>query len=338
MGGNAFPNLKLVRLSAKDYIDFENEITSSLRTEFLDIRFYTIPSYREKESFGDCDLLYVPSNDKEVISKFGQCLGAVATVRNGPTTSYAIPWHGQLFQLDMIRESKETVDFARSYFSFNDLGNLIGRIFHRAGFKFGHKGLQFIAREEGNESHVLREITLTTSFRSALEFLGYDYDRWVRGFETLEDIFKFAVSIPLASRTTFRLEETNHAARIRDRKRKTYQLFLLWVQDPKNKVQEHESTSKEELRAWALGKAFEVYPEFKDQFSYWQQVAKKLKEAKLRFNGKLVSEWTGLTGKDLGVFMANFKHQKMGISPTHWILCRSGETIQEEVKEFMGKW
>lgn len=222
------------------------------------------------------------------------------------------------------------------HFSYNDLGNLLGRIYHRAGFKFGHKGLQFIIREDGNSSHVLKEITLTTCFVEALDFVGYNYKRWTRGFDTLEDVFKFAVSIPLANRTIFRLEETNHAARIRDRKRKTYQEFLLWVQDPKNGVKDSEDISKEDLRKLMLEKAFVSFPGFKDAYNQYQEKAKESKLAKEKFNGSLLSEWTGLNGKELGDFIAKFKYQVMDENHISWILSKSLEQIKEEVEKFMG--
>lgn len=335
MGGNAFPTLNTVRLPANEYFEFESYVMSHLKNRFLNVQFYSIPSYQNKTSFGDCDILFVPYEKRDYTKDFERILGSVKTLRNGPTTSFAVPWKGELFQVDMIQENWTTVDFARSYFAYNDLGNLLGRIFHRAGFKFGHKGLQFIVREDGNSSHVLKEITLTTYFDEALDFVGYDYKRWTQGFESLEDLFKFAISIPLANKVIFRLEETNHAARIRDRKRKTYQEFLRWVNDPKNGVSETEEISKQELRKFMLEKAFRCFPGFKDAYEHYQEKAKESKLAKEKFNGSLITEWTGLNGKELGDFISKFKYQVMGKNHTSWILPRSQDQIKEEVMRFL---
>ena len=97
--------------------------------------------------------------------------------------SYAVPTDddGSIFQVDLIRVDCRHMESAFSYFAFNDLGNLLGRIFHRAGFKLGHKGMCYVVREEGNQSNAIKEIEVTTSWKEALEFAGYDFMRvWER--------------------------------------------------------------------------------------------------------------------------------------------------------------
>lgn len=185
--------------------------------------------YDEKPSFGDLDVIYTQYLENSPLpthEDFKTTLDAVDMVRNGPVTCYAVPVdQNRLFQVDLIRVNLDEFDSAFSYFAYNDLGNLLGRIFHRAGFKLGHTGMSFVIRDEQNSSHVAKEVVVTRSWLEALEFAGYNTYKWIEGFKTLEDIFRYAVSIPLANRTIFRLDETNHQARVRDRKRKTYQLL-----------------------------------------------------------------------------------------------------------------
>jgi triphosphoribosyl-dephospho-CoA synthetase len=344
MGGHAFPHLNVVRLEKQAFGKFEQGAVESLENEMGDdFLFISIPSYRTKATFGDLDILFCEGQFSEVNDptlRFCKALGATSFVRNGSVTSFAVPFFdGQYFQVDLIRVDIDEFEFAFGYFAYNDLGNLLGRIFHRAGFKLGHRGLTFVVREEGNSSHVLEEIVLTRKWKEALEIVGYDYNRWAKGFDTLEDVFKYAVSVPLANRTIFRLDETNHAARVRDRKRLTYQLFLEWVNDPANGVPTEESKPKQMLRKEMLNLMFEKFPKFKQQYVDAQSRALMRKQAQAAFNGDIVSGVTGLTDKQLGEFISQFIENVInptGMTKVDWVLSRSPEEVKQQIQSFHG--
>lgn len=347
MGGNAFPKLKeqIVRLDAPEFKAFQRETLSKLRKmsgHSPRAVFSEIISYKNKPSFGDLDVIYTEYLDDSAIptpDEMKIVLDAVAMVRNGPVTSYAVPCgKDRLFQVDLIRVKLDEFDSAFCYFAYNDLGNLLGRIFHRAGFKLGHTGMSFVIRDEQNSSHVAKEVIVTRSWIEALEFAGYDTYKWTEGFDTLEDIFRYAVSIPLANRTIFRLDETNHQARVRDRKRKTYQLFLNWVNDPANHVPEEEQISKSDLRLQWLAKAFKKFPNFRGEYEAAQGQLQKSRAARDKFNGELVRQITGLDGKDLGAFMTDFvQNFIVGIcklSREDWAISRSCEEIETLIRHW----
>ena len=334
MGGKAFPNLKTARLDKNGFMTVATACMARLERQFPDNQFKVIDSYRSKESFGDLDILWCgPSIERESMR---QALKASHTQPNGPVTSFAIPINEEMiFQVDLIHVQCNEMESASSYFAFNDLGNLLGRIFHRMGLKLGHMGLAFVVREDGNDSHAIREIILTRSWKEALEFVGYDYERWCKGFDSLEDVFRFAIDNPLANRTIFRLDETSHQARVRDRKRLTYQKFLRWVNDPANGVPENESIPKAELRKTFLAKAFETFPGFRKEFDQIQKEMADRREAKRKFNGEIVRELTGLNGKDLGHFMKTFieaitKEKQM--TAIEWALTSSQEEIESQIR------
>lgn len=205
MGGKAFPNLKTVRLGKNEFEVMVNLCLSSLTTRFPENEFRGIVSYRNKETFGDLDILWC--GPQQNIDNVCGTLGAIKYFDNGPVVSYAVPIDAdQIFQVDLIRVDCRHMESAFSYFAFNDLGNLLGRIFHRAGFKLGHKGMLLVVREDGNQSHALAEIEVTSSWKEALEFAGYDFERWSKGFDDLEDVFKFVVSSPYFDKKIFSLE------------------------------------------------------------------------------------------------------------------------------------
>lgn len=341
MGGNAFPLLsdRMVRLNAPQFKLFQTKMLLALcnmNEPIPRIIFSEILSYNTKPSFGDLDIIYtqyLEDNTLPTPDEFKTALEAEDMVRNGPVTSYAVPINKtKLFQVDLIRVGIDEFNSAFSYFAYNDLGNLLGRVFHRAGFKLGHAGMSFVIRDEQNSSHVAKEVIVTRSWKEALEFAGYDFERWVNGFDTLEDVFRYAVSSPLANRTIFRLDETNHAARVRDRKRKTYQQFLTWVNDPINNIPEKEKISKNDLCLQWLTKAFKQFPKFKEDYESAQELMQKSRCARDKFNGELVRQITGLDGKELGAFMTDFvQNFIVGICKStreDWTVSRSLEEIE----------
>lgn len=204
MGGKAFPNLKATRLDKDAFDSMGSFCLSNLTKRFPENKFRGIVSYRNKETFGDLDILWC--GPEQNIENICGALGAIRYFDNGPVVSYAVPTDSDnIFQVDLIRVSCRHMESAFSYFAFNDLGNLLGRIFHRAGFKLGHKGMLLVVREEGNQSHALAEIEVTTSWKEALEFAGYDFERWLEGFDELEDVFRFVVSSPYFDKRLFSL-------------------------------------------------------------------------------------------------------------------------------------
>ena len=331
MGGRACKHVKTIRLTAEDYHPFAKVTVNALSTHFVN-PFIAIPAFHEKSDFGDLDIMF--TGGTLCPNQVADCLQSPCIERNGPVTSYAVPVQTGFFQVDLIRVPEDCYDFAYGYFAYNDLGNLLGRIYHRMGFKFGHLGLRYIIRDESNSSHVLEEITITNNFQAALQFVGYDYKRWLDGFATLEDVFRYAVSIPWANRVIFRLDETNHAARVRDRKRKTYNQFLAWVNDPANMVPEHELVEKSQLRAYFLQKAFYLFPGLKAHVEAAKELCRKKHIAHERFNGTLVTNITGLQGKELGRFMHEFINHvtATGQNKTDWAI--NCPNVSSEIETF----
>lgn len=125
MGGKAFSNLKNVRLDKDEFETFSNACSIKLETVFPENEFRTIVSFRNKESFGDLDILWC--GPAQSIESMCRTLGAIAVFDNGPVVSYAVPIDidDSIFQVDLIRVDCRHMESAFSYFAFNDLGNLL---------------------------------------------------------------------------------------------------------------------------------------------------------------------------------------------------------------------
>lgn len=309
MGGKALKETiaehgALRRLSKSEYFELYERVSEYLRALFNPrffgtdtTRFALVPAYEEKPSFGDMDILYTeaPNGWREA---FAEALKSKEVVRNGDVTSFEC----DLFQIDMIKTPSDHFDFALNYFSWNDFGNLIGRVAHHLGFKFGHNGLIYVYRIG---DYAYREITVTTDFQRAMSFLGYNYDNNTR-FKTLDEMFEYVTKSPHFHPMLFPLEHRSHTARMRDRKRPSYSAFLEWLQ---NEGYDLTGEVPEKVHSFHLNMALVEFHEFRNE--YWKAKEDYENDVKFRerFNGDIVSEITGLTGKELGEFIQVFKKE-----------------------------
>lgn len=222
------------RLTKEQY----DEVLSAL-TITLPYKTVAIPSYREKDSFGDCDLL-TTSTDEAFEKSLSKDFALLGKKRNGSVTSYALKYGNfPTFQFDLIKAREDSFKFNYNYLSYNDLGNLIGRVAAAFGFKFAHDGLYILAwyDHKGEERSVVRvkeeaktndhaehrmEKLFISNFDEALEFLGFDSLRFAQGFDTVDEILDFVASSKYFCKDFFLFENRNHDQRKRDVKRPTY--------------------------------------------------------------------------------------------------------------------
>ena len=227
-------NYGVERLTKEQY----DEALSAL-TITLPYKTAAIPSYRSKDSFGDCDLL-TTATDEAFEKSLSKDFALLGKKRNGSVTSYALKYGNfPPFQFDLIKAKEDSFKFNYNYLSYNDLGNLIGRVAAAFGFKFAHDGLYILAwySHKGEERSVGRvkengktndhaeykmEKLFISNFDQALEFLGFDSLRFAQGFNTIDDILDFVASSKYFCKDFFLFENRNHDQRKRDVKRPTY--------------------------------------------------------------------------------------------------------------------
>lgn len=319
MGGNAL-SVPSVRLEAAEFIEFLGWVDACLKcVSWMDGNTAWRPtmSYGAKESFGDCDMLVVmhPQDWQSIIDTGGAVFGATEIYNNGKVVSLGIPWKDKgLFQLDLINTPPAEFDWAQFYFSFNDMGNLLGRLAHTAGFKLGHDGLWYVYRDPENTNRVLHEFLVTRDIGEALLFLGLDPDVWYQAtepdsevFYRLESMFDYVMSSPLFMGQSFALSERNHAARIRDRKRATYNKFLEYIAskaDANTELFGYEySQQKQWYRATYFWRAFTQFPDFALEYSLEYQRIAQRRHVTTLFNGNLAREIAQEGGARLGQMM-----------------------------------
>lgn len=319
MGGTAL-GFQSARLSADDYFSVWERFK-----KIFGSNVYLIPSYRSKSSFGNMDLLYSRYQDdqKYTTEIIKDCLRAEFSVvddhyNNGPVTSVGVYVDGVIFQLDFIAVPDDSLNFAYNYFSYNDLGNLIGRLARRVGLKFGHKGLFYVQRDG---DYVIKEHRPTNMFSTALYHLGLDAERFYEGFDTLEDIFDYVMSSPYYDFNSFDLSQRNRKARIRDEKRPNYRAFLQYANA--NPIVRGIKSREEYLYDHFL-----AFPEFCRDYAEASEHNEKRKAYKAKLNGDIIMKITGLKGKELGSFMSRFKETYEGNTILQMSECEIASAIR----------
>ena len=223
MGGHALKRVKTRRYSAEEYHNLVPEVVNTLQALFPGKRIAPVKAYREKPSFGDMDVLVEGPYPTDVDDLLQAAFSPGELVTNGPVKSFDY----KELQIDLITAPSEEFSFTENYLSFNDMGNLLGKIAHKFGVKWGHDGMFYIYRDG---DFVVKSILLTRDLHKAYKFLGLDAERAIEGFDKLEEMFTFVASSPFFNVKYYLLshEEKSGVDRVRTAKRKTYQQFLSW--------------------------------------------------------------------------------------------------------------
>jgi hypothetical protein len=328
MGGNATGG---IRLPAEAYRRVEADVMARLRAvPMLGKAASTIP-VAAKRDFGDLDIVYeaLPEGPSVLIEALTPIsIAPKAHPERDPTVSLAIATPDGPFQVDLISVPPGTFDFAHRYFSLNDLGNLIGRVARRRGFKHGHVGLQYNFRDPNNERRTIALLDVTRDWGDALEFLGYDpivYERGLAGgIRTLEDMYTYAASSRFFAPEIFDLTNRNHTARTRERKRPSYMGFLAWIERTKP-VWRPIPSAEEGLTA-----AFERWPDFAVAYAAAEATDQLRQRRAVNFNGDTVASATGFAGSELGAAMKRIRESFESVEAFEdWALVATADDIRE---------
>lgn len=299
MGGNLY---KLGRVSKERYFEIYDTIKPTLDTYFGSN--YRIPrAYSSKADYGDLDIII---NSEFLINKpkwhveitellgVGEC--EIKRVRNVVSINY------MGIQTDFFVVKSSNFESTYNFMCFNILGNLLGRIFHKFGLKYGEDGLQYVFRSYTN--HVSKEIVLSKDMSEILKFLKLDYNKWENGFDNLEEIFQYIIECPYFS--TKQILDSGSSIEKRALNRPDFNKFIDYLVD--NKID----------KEFLFFKNKEQYLSFIDENfksvgleeKYYKHVAKQkmLQDVSKKFNGKIIMDLIpAISGKELGSLIFKFK-------------------------------
>lgn len=292
MGGKAIEGAR--RIDKVEYEALLPLIKSGLEKIGIVCRFLNV--YESKETFGDIDVLVIVPRVDGVDWTVPIRNLFVPTQEFHNNDVYSIGFLG--VQIDFIRvDDAAAMEMAGFYFDYNDLGNLVGRIAHAKGLKFGHDGLWLPVRAKEDDALKLGDILLSVDRDAILTHLGFSVENYGK-FDTLESIFEYVIDGKGFAKELYPLEHRSHDARVRDRKRPTYTKFLTYLTEHNpadNHVYSERKEYHQQLAAIAFGKL--------DVYNLYHVNHERDRLIKKFWNGGLVSEWTGLEYKELGDFM-----------------------------------
>jgi hypothetical protein len=302
MGGNLF---KLGRRPRAEYLLIETAVRQYLDELLGD--GYRIPRYyASKPDFGDLDVV-VSRGAIEAIGGWEQFCKSVATglgVTQSKSVGHVYSTVVQDFQVDYFVRAPELLDATYHYLSFNDLGNLIGKIYRRLGLKYGEEGLSYVFRREAQPSYK-RELLVSREWPRILGFLELDVPAWQAGFDRLEEMFTWVVASPYFSVAPYeKQEEQDRTMRRRAKGRPTMAKFIAWLEtadiDKRCTYLQGRDAYVESIAA--------AFPEAELPQALAQERMREQEATVLRskFDGELVREWTKLEGKQLGSFLRRF--------------------------------
>ena len=281
-----------------DYVLREAAVREAL--ERLGIEHRIPRYYGDKVDFGDMDVL-VPDHGAWDAQRAAivDALGITETKAVGRVFSAAFRGLQTDFFAVEPRYLRSTYDFM----SFNDLGNLLGRICRRFELKWGEQGLAYVFRRESANNHVV-DLPVTQELGHVCQFLGLDHAVWVRGFATLVELYEWVVTSPYFSVAPY-LDEPAGAMAKRGRDRPTIARFVEFLRE----------------------RDISARPTFGDRRSYVDLVVAAFPEARLgeqlaaehaaeqralaisaRWSGKLVMRLRPERGQALGELIMAFKH------------------------------
>jgi hypothetical protein len=227
MGGNALKHAKTERKNKIDYLVIKNFIIEQLSKYVTCTAIIEAP---EKENFGDLDILYVHNDSYEINSLINEIFNPIEIVNNGPITSFDY----DNFQIDLMK-AMTTTEFNSKmfYFSYGDLGCLMGKMINFYKIKFGDRGLWInITNNIDNKfldvkCNIGKELILTNEPSEICNFFDLDYLKWQCGFNTKNEIYEWLASSKYFIKGIFNIE--NGADRKRMENRKMYIDFMKWL-------------------------------------------------------------------------------------------------------------
>ncbi|KAI9712901.1 MAG: hypothetical protein M1812_006770 [Candelaria pacifica] len=249
MGGSAFAAAKpgestpnICRLPIYIYNSLSREYTDRLSVFYERV---AVPrSAPEKTSHGDLDVLVSNARHQFSVEDLAAKLGALKFIHSArnPTTNFAIPLgkslqegverisddgsDAQCFQLDVNVCPPEILDWEVFHKAYGDLWSILGTSVRPFGLTVNNTGLHLRIRQIEEQDRKRSLLYLTRTPAKTLAFLGLDNERYGKGFESIEELFRFAASGSFFRRESFIKEELKTNDRQRLRQREIYRRFV----------------------------------------------------------------------------------------------------------------
>jgi hypothetical protein len=300
MGGKLF---NLGRISRDRYLEIEVAMREYLDRQ-VGTAAYRIPRYYStKPDFGDMDIIIRlgdPTTWQTLRQEFVTDLGVTETKSAGGV--FSTVYEG--LQVDYFTAAPEFLESTYNYLSFNDLGNLLGKICRRFNLKYGEEGLAYVfRRQDGNYK---KDLTISTDFAEICRLLELDYAQWQQGFDELTDVFEWVIASPYFSVRPYITQSTSLAKRVKERT--TIQKFLAYLEGQQITKEYPYLENRDDYLPW-IAKQFPA-ADLLARIAVERQLDERLIAVRAKFNGNRIMELIpNLSGKALGAFIVKLKEQ-----------------------------
>lgn len=348
MGGKAIKKVQVSRFTLENLLKTKHDIINKF-SEYLYIDFpIDLPG---KDSFSDFDVLIKlidPSiNILELIIKI---YSPEEIIVNGDIISFAYKLEDLYYQIDFIK--CKNILMSKFYYSYGDLGAIIGRISKYYGLTFGSDGLwlslyadtvnQFIESEiqEYNDLIIngptdvtwnFGKIDLTNNPELICTYLDFDYKKWIEGFNSIEEIFDWVKNSSYFKVEIF--ESLNCVHKRRALLRPNYQQFIISLF---GKI-EFKNVATSEISKNIQLNALQYFNK-KNELVTLLETHKKNKELKDKFNGNLLLESGFVVDpRQLGKFILGFKlfiKNQFKIEFEEWLDNNTKDNVLNEISKY----
>ena len=336
MGGNALKTVKTFRKNKDEYEIIKTEILEKIKNKLQCEIVIEVPN---KLDFGDLDVLYINDENLDIKKIIQETYNPKEIIHNGEVHSFDY----NDFQIDFIKcKNKEKLVMAQFYFSYGDIGSIIGRISNYYGLKFGHKGLWLVLLE--NTLEINKDVNMAETFgkvklskvpKEICEFLNFDFNTWQNGFKSKNEIFEWIIKSKYFKKEIF--NTLNYEHRSRAILRPFYQEFLNFIKLDVlniNKANIKEGEVKINIQDYAI-----KYFKKEDKVEELHKQIQIRKERKEKFNGKYLIDF-GIEPKKIGQYINNFKkyiEEKYNLDFDTWVDKQTKESILNLFKIHMNE-
>jgi hypothetical protein len=325
MGGKALKTAKTRRYDKAEFEKIAAYLVPLFR-EFLHCKIDVVRCYSGKESHGDIDIMieWDDKNPEDLENKFKTVCELITPDEIFRNTT-VISMNFEELQVDLMFIPKENYDVCWHFFAYNDLGGFMGKIARSMKLQYGQDGLKFQIHSV-DKSRKLDTVFISRDPKKIIEFLGFNYYEFVRGFNTKEEIFEFVGRSRYYRWATFDGTELNSSQKSRDMGRPMYQELLEHVRGWDDKIKERPSLNLVYDRVKAT---FGVDLEGHAAFCRAEDMMKL--KARAKFNGKVIMEhFKYEAGKEFGMKMAKWTKHVTDMSGAEYILKHTNSYLLRE--------
>jgi hypothetical protein len=323
MGGKLFNR---GRIDRDRYLDIEADIRNYLDRSLGSDRYRIPRYYGNKPDFGDLDIL-IRLDPNDNWQQMRQSIVTDLDIVEFKSAGSVFSTLHRDFQVDYFTARLPYFESTYNYLSFNDLGNLIGKICRRFNLKYGERGLSYVYRYQN--SNFQQEIELTHDFAAICQLLELDYSKWQAGFADLNEVFEWTIACPYFSVAPYIDRSTSLERRVKERS--TIQSFLDYLDRHQITKTYQYLDDRDDYLPWIAAN----FPaaNLLDRIATAKAAAERSELVKSKFNGETIMRLLPhLAGKELGHFIVNFKQQFTDFE--EFVIATEPHEIERSILEF----